>query len=89
MGRLPLNGVIQFTLRSGRKQEHWGLALTPRGSEAFNEPAEKPAAEILTDVETWTALAKGQLSLLEAFVGGRLRVRGNINLVRAMARSLQ
>jgi putative sterol carrier protein len=34
--------------------------------------------EIITEAETWWEIAERRLSPLEAFVTGRLRVRGNI-----------
>jgi putative sterol carrier protein len=43
---------------------------------------ERPDVEIITRAETWWEIADGRLSPLEAFVKGRLRVRGKIELAK-------
>lgn len=85
----PENGVIQFTIRDGRKRESWCLGLTPGGCHASEGRTDHPNLEILTDTETWTALARGEVSPLAAFVSGKVRVIGSIDLARSMVRRLR
>lgn len=82
------NGLIQVTLRMGRKRQHWCLALTPSGCEVSEGHSEQPDLEILTDGDTWSKLTRGELSPLAAFVAGRVRVLGSVDLARAMVTRL-
>jgi len=40
--------------------------------------------EIITRAETWWEIAEARLSPLEAFVTGRLRVRGNLERAKTV-----
>jgi pimeloyl-ACP methyl ester carboxylesterase/putative sterol carrier protein len=50
-----------------------GLCSVEEGRPAF------PTARISTDAETWLSLDEGSLSSIEAFLQGRVSVRGNID----------
>lgn len=86
--RAPFNGFVQLSLRSGRSKNHWCLALTPGGCELIEGRSENPDLEILTDTETWSAIASGDLSPLAAFVSGKMRVQGDVTVARMIARRL-
>lgn len=82
------NGLIQVTLRIGRKRQHWCLALTPSGCEVSEGHSEQPDLQIMTDADTWSKLVRGELSPLAAFVAGKVRVLGSVDLARAMVTRL-
>ena len=82
-------GAIQFTIRDARKTRCWCLTMTPEGCHEAESETESPDLEILTDSYTWTSIAQGEVSLLEAFGQGKLRVRGDLELARHFARRMQ
>jgi putative sterol carrier protein len=79
---------VQFTLGSASRARYWTVVMSPKGASASAGPAEKPTLEIVTDSASWTEIASGKLSPLEAFARGKLRVLGSIELARLVARSL-
>ena len=79
-------GTVQLTLREGRKTRQWCLSLTPKDCMVDEAATDSPDLEILTDAETWTAIASGEVSPLDAFGSGRMRIRGDIELARVIAR---
>ena len=81
--------LLQFTISDGRDVRCWCLTLTPDSCKASEGKYERPDLEILTTVEVWQMIASGELSPLEAFGQGKLRVRGDIALARFTSRKLQ
>jgi putative sterol carrier protein len=81
--------LIQFTISDGQDVRCWCLTLTPDSCKASEGKYERPPLEILTTAEVWLKIASGQLSPLEAFGQGKLRVRGDITLARFIARKLR
>ncbi len=80
---------IQFTIKTGKKAQRWYVLVTSKGADVGEGAIESPNLEIITDAECWTQIAGGELSPLEAFGHGRIRVRGSVELARSMARALQ
>jgi putative sterol carrier protein len=71
---------IQFDLYDGRKTDSWSLALDRKTATARNDPVHRPDLRIITSRKTWQEIAGGALSPLEAFVSGKLRIRGDTAL---------
>jgi putative sterol carrier protein len=71
---------LQFSIldKNSEQPTPWSVAITKEGAEVAQEAAERPDVEIITAADTWWQIADGQLSPIEAFIAGRLRVRGNI-----------
>ena len=71
---------LQFSIVDGEQEEPtaWSVIMDKDGGKVAQEPSAEPDVEIITRAETWWEIADGQLSPLEAFLTGRLRVRGNI-----------
>lgn len=84
-----LTGIMQLSVRDGRKVTHRCLAMSPAKCEAFDHRAEDPDLEVLTDEATWDAISRGKISPMEAFVTGRMRVRGDIRLAHRIAAKLR
>ncbi len=84
----PASRTIQFSIAYADESRTWCVANSPDGCHVTEAAVEQPDLEILTDDETWTQLAKGQLSPIEAFGLGRMRVRGDIKIARRLAKRL-
>jgi putative sterol carrier protein len=71
---------LQFSILDKNSEEptQWSVAITKEGGAVAQKAAESPDVEIITTADTWWQIADGRLSPLEAFITGRLRVRGNI-----------
>lgn len=85
LARAPAGPLrLQFSLVEVDTEESavWTVAVDEDGGKAAQGSGERPDIEIITRAETWWDIADGELSPLEAFVSGRLRVRGDIGLAR-------
>ena len=71
---------LQFSILDKDSEEPtpWSVVISKEGGTVAQQAAERPDVEIITGAETWWEIAEGRLSPLEAFISGRLRVRGNI-----------
>jgi hypothetical protein len=90
LGRVDKAAAIQVTV-AGTKGEprRWHLRLAPDGGKVVEGAHEKPDLEIIVGEENWSRIAAGEISPLDAFFGGNLRVRGDLTLARLAARALQ
>ena len=82
-------GTIQFTIQDGRTTRRWCLTSTPDGSNVSETRTENPDLEVLTDADSWAEIASGEIAPLEAFGQGRVRVRGDIELARVLAKRMR
>ncbi|MBA9005000.1 SCP2 sterol-binding domain-containing protein [Thermomonospora cellulosilytica] len=82
---------IRFAVHdgSGRDVGSWTLTQEPDGCTVGAVAASPPDAEILITEEAWRSLAEGALSPLEAFGRGGVRLRGDVEAVRRLVRSLR
>jgi len=71
---------LQFSILNNDSEEPtpWSVAVSKKGGAVAQKTTERPDVEIITSADTWWEIAEGRLSPLEAFITGRLRVRGNI-----------
>ena len=81
-------GTIQFSFRDGRKTRQSCLAMTPNGCEV-TEAVSRPDLEIFIDAQTWAAVARGDVAPLEAFASGKVRLVGDVELARLLARRVR
>ncbi len=80
-------GRIQFRIM-GKKPEHWVLDLYQGRCTLSRTKIEGADFEILTQRETWRAVASGKLSPAEAFLRGKMRVRGDVDLGKRVLEQL-
>lgn len=85
--RFDGEGRIQFRIL-GRRPERWLLELYPGRRTVKKAEAKDPDFELLTRKETWNAIASGRLSPAEAYLQGKLRVRGNVEFGRRVFQRL-
>lgn len=83
----PLSMGLQIT--EGEQARSLFLDAGPQGTRVTDTPARKLDLEIVLSADTWQELAAGTVSPLEAFVGGRARVRGEITVLQRVLRKLQ
>lgn len=78
--RSPEPARIQFQLLERDHTSYWGLALGPTDCRVYAEKDERPDFEIITRAETWRSIAEGSLAPFRAFIQGKMRVRGDLEL---------
>ena len=71
---------LQFRILSGEKQSFWTVARARARWQVGEKEIKRPDLELITDAETWRAIADGKLSPFRAFLQGKMRVRGDIDL---------
>ena len=81
--------TVNFKVRDETGVHTWSLKTGPNGSTVVREDMPLSDFEISVSAETWFQLANGEISPLEAFVQGKMRVRGNVNIARRIIRLLQ
>lgn len=72
--------TVQCTILVGDTSRRWTLNLQGSDCRLQSEPVKKPDQEIITRDTTWWEIAEGNLSPLEAFRQGRLRILGDTKL---------
>jgi putative sterol carrier protein len=70
---------VQVDVVEGRRTRTWLLALRPKRATVSNDAMRRPDVHLIVARETWQRIAEGQLSPLEAFLSGRLRLRGDVS----------
>lgn len=76
-----LRGIVQFLVSDGKQQKTFAVHLENGSVRVESKGVSLPDLEIITTAETWRGIASGAVSPLDAFTGGRMRVRGaNISL---------
>ena len=59
-----------------------------KAAKAGAKAAAKSTVEVITTSATWSEIASGRLAPHDAFLGGRMRVRGNAGLAQRMLKHL-
>jgi putative sterol carrier protein len=80
-------GVVRFTLVGGPQKESFTVALKDGQAKAESN-AKKVDLEIITTPDTWLQIALGKLAPLDAFTGGKMRVRGDQSLGQRIMKQL-
>jgi len=72
-------GTLRLRLLEGAKAENATVYDVPLGSKRKGaaKSSGKPSIELITTPETWKEVAAGRLAPHDAFLSGRMRVRGN------------
>jgi hypothetical protein len=80
---------IQIRLVDGDETiETWEVEGGARASAARAQGASDADVVVVVSSDTWLEIARGRLAPFEALFGGRLRVGGNVELAKRIARHL-
>ena len=83
------SAVVRFTILQPAPARSWALDLSRDGCCIGESRDELPDLEILTTADVLQKIFAGELAPLHAFGEGRMRVRGNLELARALVRKLR
>jgi putative sterol carrier protein len=75
---------VQFDIVRGRATRRWTLMLEPKAAAAAERASRRPDLRVLIRQETWQRIAAGELSPLDAFLAGELRIRGDTELAKRL-----
>jgi len=64
------------------------LVLDAGKAATSSEPVDNPDVEIITTPDTWWEIATGKLAPHDAFLGGRMRVRGDTRIAQDMLKQV-
>lgn len=84
-----IRGSLQVQVledEAGEKKSYVNVKLGAGQQKTSTRALSKPNVELITHPETWMEIASGQLAPIEAFLQGRMRVRGNTTLALKMLR---
>ena len=73
-------GSVQFRIIEGDQRLFWGLTIKDASAKISKKKITKPDLEIVTKAQNWMQIASGALSPLEAFLQGKMRIRGDFEL---------
>jgi putative sterol carrier protein len=74
----------QFDIVRGRSRQQWTLALEPKGAVASSRAARRPDLRVMVTADTARQILDGELSPLDAFLSGNLRIRGDTELAKRL-----
>jgi putative sterol carrier protein len=75
---------VQVDIVGARRTDRWTVSLEPRAAAASERAARHPDLRVLVAQGTWQQIAEGDVSPLDAFLSGRLRLRGDAELAKRL-----
>jgi putative sterol carrier protein len=75
---------VQLDIVQGRATDVWNLSLERKTATTSNKPARHPDVHIIVSRTTWQEIAEGDRSPIDAFLSGKLRVRGDTDLAKRL-----
>ena len=81
-------GSIQFRILRDDEHLYWCIELGSKANKVKTIKVEQPTLEIVTRADTWWQIAKSSLSPLDAFLQGKMRIRGDVDLGKRLLRRL-
>jgi putative sterol carrier protein len=75
---------VQFDIIDGRTTHAWSFSLEQKTATASNKAVPHPDVRLIVSRRTWQEIAEGNMSPLGAFLSGKLRIRGDIELARRL-----
>jgi putative sterol carrier protein len=75
---------IQLRVLTDAEPLFWCLEMTGERCSAQRGRVEHPDLEVISREETWRQIVDGSVSPIEAFLGGNLRVRGDLEIAKGL-----
>ena len=89
LSKVKRSAKLQLTVGHENETRQWHIALSRTGSKLSEGRIERPDLEIEAANDVWLKILGGEVSPLEAFGQGGLKVRGDLELCRVIARALK
>jgi len=74
-----MDAVYQFSI-SGEGGGEWNATVSGGNCTIKEGTVDSPNCTVATDANTWMDIADGKMSSMDAFMGGKLRIKGDISL---------
>jgi putative sterol carrier protein len=81
--------TLNFRIADDAGSHLWSVTTEPGGCSVTTELTRAPDLEVIVDAETWSQIANGSVSPLEALGRGKMRVRGDVSRARRIVRRLR
>lgn len=79
-----LDAVIQFSLSGGEANE-WYITIKDGAVKVDQGEHESPTMKLLADSEDYKDIVTGKANPMAAFMGGKVKLEGNLNLAMKFA----
>jgi putative sterol carrier protein len=74
-----VDAVYQFNI-SGETGGEWSVAIRQGKCTVKEGTTDSPNCTVVTDADTWVDIVAKKISATDAFMGGKLRIKGDIGL---------
>ena len=74
-----VDAVYQFSI-SGEGGGEWNASITGGTCTVTEGTADSPNCTVVTDANTWMDIVSKQTSAMDAFMSGKLRIKGDMGL---------
>ncbi len=80
-----INAIYQFVL-TGDNGGNWVVDLTQEGGHIYEGTAATSNCTVTTDAETFVKIATGKMAAPMAFMTGKLKIKGDMNLATKLGK---
>ncbi len=74
----------QFDIVQGRTRKQWTLSLEAKGASVSSKAARRPDLRVMVTGDVARRILEGELSPIDAFLSGNLRIRGDTDLAKRL-----
>jgi putative sterol carrier protein len=76
---VAVDAVYQFSI-GGEGGGEWNASITGGTCTVAEGTADSPSCTVVTDANTWMDIVGKQISSMDAFMSGKLRIKGDMGL---------
>ena len=88
LGKTPVTARIRAQILECPGTRTWTILSGEGQCRAEDAQGDRPDLEVICHAETWWEIAAGELSPVDAFLGGRMRLRGDPELGKEILKYL-